>query len=100
MVAANSSATELRTSSVDISGAARAEADGGMVAANSSATELRTSCVDISGAARAEADGGMVAANSSATELRTSSGVENLRIQTRSGMCILLLHNIFFSFSN
>ena len=72
-----------------------------MVAANSSATELRTSSVDILGAVCDEADGGMAAANSSATELRTSSGVETLRIQTRSGMCLLLLHNeIFFSFSN
>ncbi len=77
----------------DILGAVCAEADGGMVAANSSSSELGTSSGDILGAVRAEADGGMVAANSSAPELRTSSGVQTLRIQTCSGMCLLLLHN-------
>ncbi len=93
MVAANSSAPELRTSSVDILGAVCTEADGGMVAANSSAPELGTSSGDILGAVCDEANGGMVAANSSAPELRTSYGVQTLRIQTRSGMCLLLLHN-------
>ncbi len=69
-----------------------------MVAANSSAPELGTSSGDILGAVCDEANGGMVAANSSAPELRTSYGVQTLRIQTCSGMCLLLLHNEFFFF--